>query len=145
MRGLLLVALALVVGCTPAEEPATDVVAEDDALAAASSFGGEWSVEALNVMEDSVLTTLRLRASDDTSGWALLFDHLDAPVPANLVLIEGDSATATFGPFDSALREGVIVNDLSVMVAHAGDGLSGSFQAVYEDGQVTDGRVRGQR
>ncbi len=144
---LLLIAFALVIGCAPAED---EVYVDDPSVepeVEATSFAGTWSVDALPAEGDSVLVTVSIIATDSSEGWSTVFDHIEEPVLANSVVIEGDSAIIESGPFPSAVREGVTVLSLTSVIYAYGDDLTGHFTATYESGDpaVSEGRLRGTR
>jgi hypothetical protein len=145
MRLPFLLVLGVLAGCAQPDEPAAVETVDEPAAVEVASFDGEWSMDAMPLDSDSVLVTSRLIASDSPDGWSLTFDHLDAPVPATEVSIDGETAIATFAPYASALREGVMVDTLRTTLRVGFTGLDGEFTAHYADGQVTNGRLRGYR
>lgn len=145
MRLLPLLALSIVVGCGSPDDPAVIEPVDDSAYVETASFDGEWSAEAMPPDSDSVLVSMRMTASDGPDGWALLFDHLDAPVEAVDVSVDGGVATAVFEPYSSALRDGLTVDTLRTTVTLNGDDFDGTFTARYSDGEVIEGRIRGYR
>lgn len=145
MRFFPLLILCVVIGCGPADEPVVIEPVDGPAPVEAASFDGEWSAEAMPPDSDSVLVTMRMTGSDGPDGWTLLFDHLDAPVEAVDVSVDGGVATVVYEPYASALRDGLTVDSLRTTVTLNGDGFEGDFTARYSDGEVTEGRIRGYR
>ncbi|NNF56919.1 MAG: hypothetical protein HKN04_01635 [Rhodothermaceae bacterium] len=143
---LSILTFALVLGCAQPEEPPVVDMPDEPAQPAAPSFAGDWTVQAMPLDSDSALVELGMTTADNTDGWSMQFDHLDEPVPASSVVIAGDSATVTVGPYSSALRDEVMVTTTSVIYVN-GDDLMGRFSATYDDAESTvlEGRLRGTR
>lgn len=148
MRRLaLLCATAIAVGCAPADEQP----AEDDAAAAGmvslADLAGAWTVTALAESSDSVVITYELTATATRDGWTTTLPGRE-PMPVRVLLVEGDSVVAEAGPFESALRPGVMVTTRTVARVQ-GDTLIGTMVARYDtDGgadSVMTGRLRGMR
>lgn len=110
----------LLVGCAPAEEAGISL----------ADVAGTWSVQAFPEMGDSAVVTYELLATDNMEGWTLTFPGRD-PIPVTVVAVEGDSIVSEVGPFESALREGVMVSTHSVARLQDGN-LVGTFVARYE-------------
>ncbi|MDX1439181.1 MAG: hypothetical protein R3284_04685 [Rubricoccaceae bacterium] len=138
-----ILALAVLWGCGPNnDEPPPATPAEPEA----ASFAGSWSMEALPMEGDSVLVAFTMTATDSTSGWSITFDHLDEPVTAANVILDGESATVEMTPYPSALRDNSMVTTTSVFTVD-GDAMTGQFTAEYDTGDpaVLEGRLRGVR
>lgn len=140
-----IVITVLFLGCgqkaeeTTASEPMTE---ESNPLA---DYAGEWALQALS-MDGDVLVELGMIATDSPDGWAMTFGHLSEPVPGSQVAAQGDSVSAAFGPYWSALQDQVMVSTTSVFKV-SGDQLDGRFTAVYTNGEppILHGRLTGSR
>jgi hypothetical protein len=133
---------ALLVGCAPADEQAS----METATISLADVAGVWSMEALPETGDSAFVTYELVVTDDTEGWTVTFPDRE-PIPVRVVAVEGDSIVVDLGPFESALREGVMVSTRSVVRLQDGN-LAGTFVARYETTEadsVLRGRQRGTR
>ena len=121
MRRLMLGCCAIaLVGCNkPKEEPPMQSTAAAPEAPAApapialADIAGKWSVRTMAETGDSVLVRYELVASSDTSGWSLNFPKRK-PVPMRVVAVAGDSVVTEAGPFESALRKGIMVSVQSV-------------------------------
>jgi hypothetical protein len=85
-------------------------------------------------------------ATDNTEGWMVTFPGRE-PTPVRVVAVEGDSLIVDVGPYESALREGVMVSTRSVVRVQDGN-LTGTFVARYQTAgpdSVLRGRQRGMR
>ena len=136
-RFTLLCCMALLMACAPADE--------DDTLSLAD-VAGTWSMQALQQAGDSVIVTMEMTATDSYDGWAIAFAGRD-PITARVLAVEGDSIVSEFGPYESALRAGVMVTTTSVMRLD-GDNLVGTFVARYattEADSILRGRLQGVR
>jgi hypothetical protein len=131
----LLCVVALAVGCAPAEErPA--------AAGSLANFAGTWTVSATPESSDSVIVTYELMATDSTGGWTMTFPGRD-PIPLTVVLVDGDSVVSEVGPYESALRPGVMVTTQAVSRVEGGM-LTGSFVAHYAT-DAADSVLRGRQ
>ncbi len=131
---------ALLVGCAPSEQ------AEMAATISLADVAGTWSMQALPEVGDSALVTYQMVATDNTEGWTVTFPDRE-PVPVEVVAVEGDSIVTEMGPYESALREGVMVSVRSVARLQDGD-MIGTFVARYETtgpDSVLNGRQLGTR
>jgi hypothetical protein len=141
----LLCCAALLVGCASYEEQAETETAEVSVISLAD-VAGVWMMEALPETGDSALVTYEMLATGNTEGWTVTFPQRD-PIPARVVAVEGDSIIVEVGPYESALRDGVMVTTRSVVRVLDGE-LSGTFEARYETTEadsVLHGRQRGTR
>ena len=94
---------------------------------------------------DEAVTKISIN-SELPEGWTVTFPDRE-PIPIRLVAVEGDSIILDVGPYESALREGVMVSTRSVVRLKDGN-LSGTFVARYETTEpdsVLRGRQRGTR
>ncbi|UCG89513.1 MAG: hypothetical protein JSW71_14050 [Gemmatimonadota bacterium] len=131
----------LIVGCAPSEEePAMEEAAEP--TIALADVAGTWSMEALTEAGDSVLVTYEMVATDNTEGWTITFPGRD-PIPGRVISVEGDSIVVEAGPYESALRDGIMVTTRSVVRLQEGS-VVGMFVAHYETTEP-DSVLRGQQ
>ncbi len=148
MRRLTLICCAvLLVGCAPADEqPAEDMPAAAAATLSLADLAGTWNVAAMTEAGDSTLVEYQMVATGTTEGWTVTFPNRD-PIPARVVAVGGDSAIVEIGPYESALRAGVMVTTRSV--ARLVDGrMVGTFVARYQTtsaDSVLHGRHEGTR
>lgn len=137
----LLCVVALAVGCAPAEDqPAADM--GDAATVSLADFAGTWTVSGTPEASDSVIVTYELTATDSRDGWTLTFPGRD-PIPMTVVMVDGDSVVSELGPYESALRPGVMVRTRAVSRLQ-GDMLTGTFVARY-DTDAADSVLRGRQ
>jgi len=136
---------ALLVGCAPSEEQA-EMETPDTPMISLADVAGEWTMEALPEMGDSALVTYEMVATGTTEGWTLTFPDRE-PLPVRVVAVEGDSIIVEVGPYESALRDGLMVSTRSVVRLQDGN-LNGTFVAHYQTSEpdsVLRGRQRGTR
>jgi hypothetical protein len=95
-----------------------------------ADLAGKWTVQAMAQDKDSVLVTYQLNATGTTEGWSILFAGRTDTIPAHVVP-GGDSVVITAGPYQSALRKGVMVSTESVARLVSGQ-LQGSAVAHYQ-------------
>lgn len=129
-------------GCGPTKQ--------DQPAAAATvalvDLAGTWTVTAMAGSSDSVLITYELNTTGTSDGWTSTLPGRE-PMPVRVVLVDGDSVVAEAGPFESALRPGVMVTTRTVARLQ-GDMLMGTIVAHYAtDGadSVLTGRLHGMR
>ena len=128
-RPILLCVAAVAVGCAPAEEqPAQDQPAAA-ATVSLADLAGTWTVTATAQSSDSLLITYELNATATSDGWTSTLPGR-APMPVRVVLVDGDSVVAEAGPFESALRPGVMVTTRTVARLREGM-LNGTIVAHY--------------
>jgi hypothetical protein len=145
-RSIVLCVAAFAVGCAPAEEqPAQDEPAPA-ATVSLADLAGTWTVTATAETSDSVLITYELYATATSDGWTSTLPGRE-PMPVRVLLVDGDSVVAEAGPFESALRPGVMVTTRTIARLQ-GAMLAGTLVAHY----VTDaadsvliGRLHGMR
>jgi hypothetical protein len=146
-RSAVLCCAALLVCCAPSDEqPADEQPAMETSTISLADVAGVWSVQALPETGDSVIVTYELVATDNTEGWTVTFPDRE-PIPARVVAVEGDSIIVDVGPYESALREGVMVSTRTVARLQDGN-LTGTFVARYqttEPDSVLRGRQQGTR
>lgn len=141
-RSAVLCCAAFLVCCAPSDEQA----AMETSTISLADVAGVWSVQALPETGDSAIVTYELVATDNTEGWAVTFPDRE-PIPARVVAVEGDSIIVDLGPYESALREGVMVSTRTVVRLQDGD-LTGTFVARYqttEPDSILRGRQQGTR
>jgi hypothetical protein len=135
-------------GCAPSAEQPAETPAEPDVVEVVNPlapYAGTWNVSTYAPDSDEPTMTVTMTATDSPGGWSFQFGHLDAPVPATIVGMEGDSLTLEFGNYPSGLREGVMVDVVRSHVTLVGDSLAGRFEATYTDGGARSGRLAGRR
>jgi hypothetical protein len=141
----LLCGLALVAACAPAEEqPAAEIPATP--AVSLADFAGTWVVTGVDAASDSALITYELNAAATWDGWTSTLPGRD-PMPVRVLLVDGDSVVAEAGPFESALRPGVMVTTHTVARLE-GDMLTGTLVAHYGGtgpDSVLRGRIQGTR
>ncbi|UCF40480.1 MAG: hypothetical protein JSW43_12235 [Gemmatimonadota bacterium] len=141
-RITLLCCAALLVGCAPADEEA----AMETATISLADVAGMWQAQALPETGDSALVTYEMVATESTEGWTVTFPGR-APLPARVVAVEGDSIVVEVGPYESLLRDGLMVSTRTVARLQ-NNILVGTFVAHYEAAgadSVLRGRLRGMR
>lgn len=146
---LAFVAVSLtMLGCAPSGEQPADTPAEPEVVEVMNPlapFAGTWSATTYAPDSDEPTMTFTMTATDSTGGWSMHFGHLDAPVPARVVGMMGDSLTLEFGNYASGLREGAMVDRVRSTLIVVGDSLAGRFEATYVDGGTRSGRLAGVR
>jgi len=129
MRRLLILCGAVAfVGCAKADEANDEAGAAAPATISLADVAGRWTVQAMGEASDSLLTTYELNASADAAGWTMTFPGR-APIPAR-VSVSGDSIMVDVGPYESVLRNGMMVTTTSVSRLMNGV-LVGRFVARY--------------
>ena len=73
-------------------------------------------------------------ATDNEMGWAITFPERE-PLEIRILAVEGDSIIGEAGPFESLIREGVMVSTRTVMRLEDGM-LVGTFLATYQTDPV---------
>lgn len=144
-RFALLCCAAFLVGCAPSDEPAEEEMS-DTAMISLADVAGTWTMQALPEVGDSALVTYEMVATDNTEGWRVIFPDRE-PIAARVVTVEGDSIVVDVGPYESALRDGIMVSTRSV-IRLTDNNLWGTFVARYETTEpdsVLRGRQMGSR
>lgn len=95
-----------------------------------AELAGRWAVETRIAGTDSVV--LKFEMLNDSTGWTYLFPGRD-PLPARVIAVDADSVVAEAGPYESALRKGVMVSTHTVLRLDGGK-LVGQTVATYADG-----------
>ena len=141
----------LMVGCGEQDQPAMEdtepameeAPAETMEATTFADFAGTWDAYAYMESGDTVPHTLIATSSAD--GWMIDLPERD-PMAMDVTLV-GDSVVSEIGPYESVLREGVMVTVRSVTHLE-GDELVGTMTATYQDDEgetVVNGTVRGTR
>ena len=120
----------------PAEAPAAGVSLGD--------FAGTW--EAVTYLESGDTVSYTMTATDTEDGWIIDLPDRD-PMPMRVITVAGDSVVNEVGPYESILREGVMVTVRTVSRLQDGR-LVGTMEATYAGGEgetVVPGRVEGTR
>jgi hypothetical protein len=136
---MLVLCAVLFVGCAksqPASE-STPVAATPAPPAAISlaDVAGTWDGTITAAGSDTVLTTVELTATKDTTGWTMKVTNAQKATMTTLVsgmhvVAAGDSVTVDAGPFKSVLRAGQMVTTHGVYRLEGGK-LVGTIQATY--------------
>lgn len=111
----------LFVACTKAETPPADTAAAaavepapaPPAPISLPAVAGTYDVVGKNEAGDSTLVTYVLTATADTTGWTLAFPNRK-PIPIHIVSVAGDSIVMESGPYESAIKKGVMVRTNTV-------------------------------
>ncbi len=91
------------------------------------------------------LVVVLVKGTDGPEGWSMKFTHIDTAVPATNVFMKGDSLVMQVGSYPSALRDGATVMSVTSYLHARGDTMSGRFTAVYEGGDILNGRMSSER
>lgn len=124
-----------------AEQPTMEPPAGTVSLA---DFAGTWNATTYLESGDTVEYTMTATASPD--GWMIDLPERD-PMPMRIIAVAGDSVVSEVGPYESILREGVMVTVRSVSRMQDG-GMVGTMEAIYatEEGEtVVNGTMEGTR
>jgi hypothetical protein len=123
MRRLALLSSALLfVACTKSETPATDTAAAmapvepapaPPAPISLAAVAGKYDVNGKYEGTDSTVVKYVLTATADTTGWTITFPNRK-PIPMRIVSVAGDSIVMEAGPYESAIRKGVMVKTNTV-------------------------------
>jgi hypothetical protein len=125
-----LVGVAVLFGCGPKEEPATDTAATAMApTISLADVAGTWTIRTMAENNDSVLVTSELTATADPAGWVQLLPG--RPATPMRVRVDGDSIITETGPFESVLRPGTQVTTNGVYRLVNGE-LRGTLTAHYQ-------------
>jgi len=145
-RVAVLLSAVLIIGCARSEQQGAGTEGAPPAAVALADVAGTWNVTSMPESSDSVLVSYQLTATADTTGWTMTFAGRD-PIPMRGIVAAGDSIVADAGPYESALRPGVMVSVHSVSRLQDGK-LVGHFTAHYQAGgpdSVLNGRLAGAR
>lgn len=123
-----LLTLVVLGACGGAEENAPAMEAADSPMASVADFAGTWDLSAQLVgVADPV--QLGLSGSPGGSDWVMLFEGRD-PVPVQVTMM-GDSLITVSDPYESVLRDGVMVTTRSAAVMRDG-GMVGKVLVTYD-------------
>jgi hypothetical protein len=154
-RTLLLLALATfaaLAGCGGDGGEGEATTAGEQTTAAApgtislADVAGRWDMRAMTESGDSTLLTYEMNATADTSGWSLIFPDR-APVPVRVVAVDADSIMIEAGPYESALRKGLMVTTHGVSWLQGGKlvGMTIARYATAGPDSVLIARIEGTR
>jgi hypothetical protein len=139
----LLGCLALLAGCTKAEDRSVGAATTGDTMATApagtteartvplSDFAGTWKLHSTDEGGANPVNS-ELRATADTSGWTLVGPDKKT-YPVRVVSVGGDSVVAESGPRPSWVRKGAQVTTRTVYRLQ-GDKLVGQVQSRFKIG-----------
>lgn len=123
MRRLALFSCAIAfVACTKAETPPADTAAAvapvepapaPPAPISLAAVAGKYDVNGKYEGTDSTVVKYVLTTTADTTGWSITFPNRK-PVPVHIVAVAGDSIVMESGPYESAIRKGVMVRTNTV-------------------------------
>ena len=109
----------VLVGCSePQQEAATLADSATAAAPAAISLAdvaGMWNVRVMPEQGDTVVASYVMTATPDTAGWSLTFTGRTESIPIHVMAVAGDSVVTHMGPFESAVRPGVMVQTEAVV------------------------------
>lgn len=141
--GKLVVGLALLAACGGGEAYEAAEEPMPPAGISLADMAGTWSGQAMNAAGDSTLVTYEMVATDNESGWQMIFPGME-PVAMRILLVDGDSVVSETGPYASALRAGLEVTTRTV--SRLQDGMMmGTFSASYSDGSTLSGTTHATR
>jgi hypothetical protein len=159
MRRISLILGLLALGCGGGDDTTADATADNDAQATSvgvslADVAGTWNITATLLTEEPTIITYSVIARDtdeqpDPSepSWIL---NLDEPTREHIVIrivsVDGDSIVGVAGPFESVLREDVMVTIRTVSRLQ-GEMLVGTLTATYDTDpvQTVDGTFEGSR
>jgi hypothetical protein len=79
-----------------------------------ADVAGSWSVNVMPEDRDTTILMYDFVATADTTGWTITFPGRQ-PIPVHVMPPTADSIVVHAGPFESALRPGVMVNTTGVI------------------------------
>jgi hypothetical protein len=123
MRRLALFSCAIAfVACTKADTPPADTAAAvapvepapaPPAPISLAAVAGKYDVNGKYEGTDSTVVKYVLTTTADTTGWSITFPNRK-PIPMHIVSVAGDSIVMKAGPYESAIRKGVMVRTNTV-------------------------------
>jgi hypothetical protein len=137
----LLGCLALLAGCTKAEDRSVGAANTGDTAAAASAttaeagsislsdLAGTWKIRSTNPDGSKPVET-EIRTTADTSGWTMTGPD-KKPIPVRVLAVAGDSVVTEAGPYGSFVLKGAQVTTRTVYRVQ-GDKLTGTTEARYK-------------
>jgi hypothetical protein len=127
-RAVLLLVLPLVLACARQEEAPMEDTAVESA-APAMNYAGNWAVNSMPEVGDTVLVTYEMVATNDQTGWTVTLPGRETR-PVRVISISADSVVTEADPFESVLRPGVMVTTRTTLRPD-GDRLVGTTIARY--------------
>jgi hypothetical protein len=127
----------------PVQEPAGEM-APAPAMNPLAAYAGEW--DGTSYLESGDTVHYTMTATDNTTGWMLDLPDRD-PMPMRILSSSADSVVAEVGPYESVVREGVMVTVRTVSRLQ-GERMVGTFRATYQEGDsttVANGRTEATR
>jgi hypothetical protein len=136
----ILCCVAVLAGCTKAEDRSVGAGAITDTMAAPagetagasislSDLAGTWKIRSTDAGGANPVET-QLRATADTSGWTLIGPDKKT-YPVRVVAVEGDSVVVEAGPRPSFVRKGAQVTTRTVYRLQ-GDKLVGQVESQFK-------------
>jgi hypothetical protein len=101
---------------------------------------GRWRTSWMTGPSDSVIVTSEITAHGRT--WTMTFPGRD-PIPVRVVAVGGDSIVTEAGPYPSTKRPGQTVILVRSVSHYKGNAMTGTFEASYSGGHVTQGKTAG--
>ena len=126
----------------PAEAP-SEMSGEMSAEPSLDAFVGTW--DAMTYMESGDTVPSTIMATADPDGWMIELPDRE-PMPMRVLEVSGDSVVTEIGPYESVLREDVMVTVRSVTRIEDGR-MVGTMAAHYAgaDSLVVNGRLEATR
>ena len=129
----LLVAAGLI-ACGGGDYAADDADGMSAGIALAD-VAGTWNLTGTLATEEPTVIEYSVVATDSETGWLLNLPDRD-PIEIRIVTVDGDSIVGESGPFESIIRDGVMVTTRTVLRLH-GEMLMGTLDATYDTDPVT--------
>jgi hypothetical protein len=107
-----------------------------------ANVAGTWNTKWMTGPNDSVIVTSVISAHG--KAWTMTFPERE-PIPVRVVAIGGDSIVTEAGPYPSTRRPGQIVTLVRSVSHYRGNIMTGTFEASYSGGHVTQGKTAGTR
>ncbi|MGK7313303.1 MAG: hypothetical protein ACN0LA_13795 [Candidatus Longimicrobiales bacterium M2_2A_002] len=127
----------------PMAEAPSETAAEMPAEPSLDAFVGTW--DAMTYMESGDTVPSTIIATADPDGWMVEFAERE-PMPMRVLEVSGDSVVTEIGPYESLLRDDVMVTVRSVTRIEDGR-MVGTMEAHYAgaDSLVVNGRIEATR
>ncbi len=112
---------------------------------ALADVAGTWNLTGTLATEVPTVINYSVVATDSETGWTLMLPNRP-PIEIRIVAIDGDSIVGESGPFQSLIRDGVMVTTRTVLRLQ-GDMLVGTVDATYDTDpvQMVPGTFEGTR
>jgi len=94
--------------------------------------------------KDSVVVTYVLTIGANGTSATMTFPNHD-PIPTRVLTAGGDSIVTEAGPYPSILRPGQTVKSLRTVAHYKGNTMTGTFEALYANGDVVKGKTEATR